>query len=137
MAILKAFSVRKTAYKKVLFWGILGAIIMRFIFIFAGAALINRFEWLLYFFGAYLLYVGVKMYKDRNKEIRIEPQDHPIVKFLSKRSKVFPRYVGNRFIIRKDAVVYITPLFVVILLIEISDLIFALGLHSCSFRSHP
>lgn len=126
MAILKAFSVRKTAYKKVLFWGILGAIIMRFIFIFAGAALINRFEWLLYFFGAYLLYVGVKMYKDRNKEIRIEPQDHPIVKFLSKRSKVFPRYVGNRFIIRKDAVVYITPLFVVILLIEISDLIFAL-----------
>jgi tellurite resistance protein TerC len=126
MAILKAFTVKKVDYKQVLFWGILGAIIMRFIFIFAGAALIYRFEWLLYFFGAYLLYVGVKMYLDRNKETRIEPQDHPVVKFLSKRFKVFPRYVGNRFFIKKDAMVYITPLFIVIILIEISDLIFAL-----------
>jgi tellurite resistance protein TerC len=126
MAILRAFSVRKVAYKQVLFWGILGAIVMRFIFIFAGAAIIYRFEWLLYFFGAYLLYVGVKMYLDRNKETRIEPQNHPVVKFLSKRFKVFPRYVGNRFFFKKDAVVYITPLFIVIILIEISDLIFAL-----------
>ena len=126
MAILRAFSVRKVAYKKVLFWGILGAIVMRFIFIFAGAAIIYRFEWLLYFFGAYLLYVGVKMYLNRNKETRIEPQDHPVVKFFSKRFNVFPRYVGNRFFFRKDAVVYITPLFIVIILIEISDLIFAM-----------
>ena len=66
------------------------------------------------------------MYKDRNKEIRVEPQDHPIVKFLSKRSKAFPRYVGNRFFIRKDARIYITPLFIVIILIEVSDLIFAM-----------
>jgi tellurite resistance protein TerC len=126
MAILRAFSVRKAAYKQVLFWGILGAMVMRFIFIFAGAAIIYRFEWLLYFFGAYLLYVGVKMYLDRNKETRIEPQDHRVVKFLSKRFNVFPRYVGNRFFFKKDAVVYITPLFIVIIMIEISDLIFAL-----------
>ena len=126
MAILKAFSVRKVAYKKVLFWGILGAIVMRFIFIFAGAAMIYRFEWLLYFFGAYLLYVGVKMYLNRNKETRIEPQDHRLVKLLSKRLNVFPRYVGNRFFFKKDAVVYITPLFIVIILIEFSDLIFAM-----------
>ena len=126
MAILKAFSVRKVAYKKVLSWGILGAIVMRFIFIFAGAALIHRFEWILYIFGAYLLYVGVKMYLDRNKETRIESQDHPMVKFFSKRFKVFPRYVDNRFFIRKDAMIYITPLFVVIILIEVSDLIFAM-----------
>ena len=126
MAILTAFSVRKTAYKKVLFWGILGAIVMRFIFIFIGAALIIRFEWLLYVFGIYLLYTGIKMYLDRNKEIRIEPQDHPIVKFLSKRLKIFPRYVGNRFFIRRNLRVYITPLFIVLVLIELSDLIFAL-----------
>ena len=126
MAILRAFSVRKVAYKKVLFWGILGAIIMRFIFIFAGVALIIRFEWLLYFFGAYLLYVGVKIYLDRNREIRIEPQDHPVVKFLSKRFNVFPRYVGNRFFFIDDVVVYITPLFIVIVLIEVTDLIFAM-----------
>jgi tellurite resistance protein TerC len=126
MAILKAFTVKKEAYKQVLFWGILGAILMRFVFIFAGAALIVRFEWLLYIFGAYLLYVGVKMYLERNKEIRIEPQNHPMVKFLSNRFNVFPRYVDNRFFIRKDARLYITPLFIVLMLVEVSDLIFAL-----------
>jgi tellurite resistance protein TerC len=126
MAILNAFSVRRTDYKKVLFWGILGAIVMRFAFIFAGAALIIRFEWLLYVFGAYLLYAGVKMFLGRNKDLRIEPQDHPLVKFLSKRFKVFPRYVGNSFFIRKKGVLYMTPLFVVVMLIEGSDLIFAM-----------
>jgi tellurite resistance protein TerC len=126
MAILKGFSVKKTAFKQVLFWGILGAILMRFIFIFAGAALIIRFEWLLYFFGAYLIYVGVKMYLGRNKEIRIEPQNHPMVKFVSRRFNVFPRYVGNRFFVRKDAGLFITPLFIVLILVEVSDLIFAL-----------
>jgi len=126
MAILKAFSVRKADYKRVLFWGILGAIIMRFIFIFAGTALINRFEWLLYFFGAYLLYVGVKMYLERNKDYQIQPQDHPLVRFLSRRVNVFPRYVNDRFFIRKDHKVFITPLFVVLIMIEFTDLIFAL-----------
>jgi len=125
MAILKAFTVKKEAYKQVLFWGILGAILMRFVFIFAGAALIIRFEWLLYIFGAYLLYVGIKMYLNRNKEIHIEPQNHPMVKFLSKRFNVFPRYVENRFFIRKEAKLYITPLFIVLMLVEVSDLIFA------------
>lgn len=126
MAILKAFSVKKTDYKRVLFWGILGAIVMRFIFIFAGAALIYRFEWLLYVFGAYLLYVGVKMYLERNREKHIQPQDHPLVKFLSRRFRVFPRYVNDRFFIRKEAAVYITPLFVVLIMVEFSDLMFAL-----------
>jgi tellurite resistance protein TerC len=126
MAILKAFSVRKTEYKHVLFWGIIGAIVMRFIFIFAGSALISRFEWLLYLFGAYLLYAGVQMYLERNKETRIQPQDHPIVRFLSRRFRVFPHYVGNRFFIRKDSRIYFTPLFIVLIMIEFSDLIFAL-----------
>ena len=126
MAILSAFSVNKSDYKRVLFWGILGAIILRFIFIFAGAALINRFEWMLYVFGTYLLYVGVKMYLDRNREIRVEPQNHPLVKFLSRRLNVFPRYVGGRFFIKKETTIYITPLFIVLIMIELSDLIFAL-----------
>ena len=75
MAILRAFSVRKSEYKHVLFWGILGAVVLRFIFIFAGAALISRFEWLLYLFGAYLLYAGVKMYLERKKEAQIQRPD--------------------------------------------------------------
>jgi tellurite resistance protein TerC len=126
MAILAAFSVKKSDYKTVLFWGILGAIVMRFVFIFAGAALIYRFEWLLYIFGIYLIYMGVKMYIDRNKEIQIEPQNHPVVKFLSRKFNVFPRYVGNRFVIKKNSVYYITPLFLVLIVIEFVDLIFAL-----------
>ena len=126
MAILKAFSVRKADYKKVLLYGILGAIVMRFIFIFAGSALISRFEWLLYIFGAYLLYTGIKMYLDRNKDTQIQPQHHPLVRFLSKRFRVFPRYVNGRFFVRKDAHLFFTPLFIVVIMIEFTDLIFAM-----------
>ena len=126
MAILKAFSVRKEDYKRVLFWGILGAIVMRFIFIFAGSALISRFEWLLYLFGAYLLYAGAKMYLDRNKESQIQPGDHPVVRFLSKRFRVYPEFVDNRFFFRKESLLFVTPLLIVVVLIEFSDLIFAL-----------
>ncbi len=126
MAILSAFSVKKRDYKTVLFWGIIGAIVMRCIFIFAGAALIDRFEWLMYIFGVYLIYAGIKMYVQRNSETTIEPQHHPVMKFLSKHVKVFPRYVGDRFFIRKNGMAFITPLFIVLVIIEVTDLIFAL-----------
>lgn len=126
MTILHSFSVRKADYKKVLFWGILGAIVMRFIFIFAGSALIHRFEWVLYIFGLYLLYTGISMYLKRNKEKQIQPNDHWLVKFLSRRVRIFPRYVAGRFFIKKGNAVFLTPLMVVLLIIEFSDLIFAL-----------
>jgi len=126
MAILKAFSVGKKDYKRVLFWGILGAILMRFIFIFAGSALITRFEWLLYIFGTYLLYAGIKMYLERNKESQIDPQDHPVVKFLSKRFRIHPAYTEGRFFLRKNSQLFITPLLIVVIMIEFSDLVFAL-----------
>ncbi|MCF8381031.1 MAG: TerC/Alx family metal homeostasis membrane protein [Bacteroidales bacterium] len=126
MAILTGFSVKKTDYKRVLFWGIMGAIVMRFIFIFAGAALIYKFEWLLYIFGLYLVYVGIKMYIQRNADTKIEPQNHPLVKYLSKRFRLYPRYVSDRFFIKKEGLIYITPLFIVLIIIEFTDLIFAL-----------
>ncbi|UII18991.1 TerC/Alx family metal homeostasis membrane protein [Fulvivirga ligni] len=126
MTILASFSVRKSAYKSVLFWGIIGAIVMRCIFIFAGAALIEKFEWSLYIFGVYLLYMGFKMYLDRNKEEAIQTDKHPVLKFISKYANVFPRYVGNNFVLRIDKVFYITPLFIVLVIIEFTDLIFAM-----------
>jgi tellurite resistance protein TerC len=126
MAILKAFSVGKADYKRVLFWGILGAIVMRFIFIFAGSALITRFEWLLYIFGAYLLYVGVKMFLSRNKESQIQAKDHPVVKLLSGRFRILPGYEEGRFFVRREGKLFLTPLLVVVVMIEFSDLIFAL-----------
>jgi tellurite resistance protein TerC len=125
MMILAGFGVRKQHYKPVLFWGILGAIILRSIFIFAGAALIREFQWLLLIFGGFLIYSGIKMYVDRNKDEIIEPQNHKLVKFLSKHFLVFPRYVSRRFFLRRNKKFYITPLFIVLVLIEFSDLVFA------------
>jgi tellurite resistance protein TerC len=126
MLILSAFSVNPKYYKQVLFWGILGAILLRFLFIFTGAALIQRFEWILYIFGAFLVYTGIKLFIDRNKDEKIEPQNHFLVKFLSKKFPFYPRYVGYRFFIRKNKMWLMTPLFVVLILIEFTDIVFAL-----------
>lgn len=125
MMILSGFSVKKEHYKPVLFWGILGAIILRSLFIFAGAALIHQFSWLLLVFGGFLIYSGIKMYVDRNKEENIQPQNHYLVKFLSKHFAVFPRFVSSRFFIVQKGKFFITPLFIVLVLIEFSDLVFA------------
>lgn len=126
LMILTGFSVKIESYKPVLFWGIFGAIILRCIFIFTGASLVQRFHWILFIFGAFLIYSGVKMYIDRNTDEKIEPQNHFLVKFLSRHLPVFPRYVGDLFFVKKDNKRYITPLFVVLVLIEFSDLVFAL-----------
>lgn len=125
MTILAAFSVHQRYYKRVLFWGILGAIVLRFIFIFLGAALIQKFEWILLIFGAFLIYTGVKLFLNRNKDEKIEPQDHWLVKYLSNHFRVFPRYVNGFFFVHKKRRSYMTPLFVVLMMIELTDLIFA------------
>lgn len=126
MMILTAFGVAKRDYKSVLFWGILGAIILRFVFIFIGSSLIQRFEWILLIFGGYLVYMGIKMFVERNKEETSDPHKHFLVRYLSKHFNVFPRYVNGRFTIKKKGKVFITPLLIVIILIEFTDLIFAM-----------
>jgi tellurite resistance protein TerC len=125
--IFFAFGVKKIYYRRVLLWGILGAIVMRFIFIFGSSVIIQKFEWFLYLFGALLVYTGIKMFVDRNKEDKpIVVARHPVVKFTSRYFKVFPRYVNKRFVIRRsDQKCYITPLLLVLFVIEFSDLIFA------------
>jgi tellurite resistance protein TerC len=123
--IFLAFGVQQKYYKRVLFWGIIGAIIMRFIFIFLSAALIQEFAWILYVFGLLLIFTGVKMFITRNKEDKMETHKHPVVKFASKYFSVYPRYVKQNFFIRKAGKTYITPLFIVLLVIEFTDVIFA------------
>jgi tellurite resistance protein TerC len=125
LLVLNAFNVRPGNYKPVLLWGILGAIILRFGFIFAGSALIQRFEWIMLIFGAYLIYAGINMYRKRHSEDKIDPQHHWLVKLSSRWFKVYPRYVGKNFFIRKKGVLHITPLLVVVIIIEFTDLIFA------------
>ncbi len=123
--IFAAFNVRQMYYKRVLFWGILGAVIMRFIFIFLSAALIQRFEWILYLFGLFLIFTGVKMFLSRNKHETIDVQHHPVVRLSSRFFRVYPRYVGANFFVKLNHKVFITPLFIVLLVVEFMDVIFA------------
>lgn len=123
--IFTAFAVSKKHYHKVLFWGIIGAVVLRFIFIFLGAALISNFHWILYIFGAFLVYTGIMMYINRNKEEEIDPDNHKLVKLASKYFAVHPKFEGDRFFIKIDHKKLVTPLFLVLLIIEGTDLVFA------------
>ncbi len=123
--IFSAFGVEKRYYHRVLFWGIIGAVVFRLIFIFAGAYLISRFGWILYLFAAFLIFTGVRMFITRNKEEEMDVAKHPVVKYSSRFFKVSKEFVGNRFFIKQDGVSYITPLFIVLLIIEFTDIIFA------------
>ncbi|MDX2189173.1 MAG: TerC/Alx family metal homeostasis membrane protein [Bacteroidota bacterium] len=126
MLIFSSFNVREKFYKKVLFWGIMGAIVMRFGFIFSGSALINKFEWILYLFGGLLIFSGGKIFFQKEEDESIDTDKHPIVKFCTRYFPVFPKYVSDRFLVRKKGVLMITPLFVVLLIVEFTDLIFAI-----------
>ncbi|SFT18254.1 TerC/Alx family metal homeostasis membrane protein [Sphingobacterium wenxiniae] len=123
--LFSSFGIPEKYYHKVLVWGIIGAIVLRCIFIFLGAALIAKFGWILYVFGAFLVYTGISMYINRNKEEEVDPQNHPVVKFASKYFKVTPKLDSGRFFHIENGVRYMTPLFLVLLVIEFTDLIFA------------
>jgi tellurite resistance protein TerC len=126
--VFLSFGVQKMYYKRVLMWGIIGAVIMRFIFIFLSAALIQRFDWILYIFGAFLVFTGIKMFLERNKEDKVEPGKHPVVKFVSRYFPVHPTYFREHFWFRNkhdNNRLYFTPLFLVLLVIEFTDVIFA------------
>ena len=123
--IFSAFAVPEKYYHRVLFWGILGAIVMRFIFIFAGAALINEFSWILYVFGAFLVFTGIKMFFSGGEDDKIDTEKHPVVKFASRFFAIHPRYEGNNFFHKINGKRLITPLFLVLLIVEFTDLIFA------------
>lgn len=127
--IFVSFGIKKEYYHRVLFWGIFGAIVLRFIFIFALAGLISQFAWLLAVFGAILIYSGVKMFFDKGDE-QMDTENHPIVKFASKHFPVTTKSHGHDFFIKEEkggekAMVMMTPLFLVLLVIEFSDIIFA------------
>jgi len=122
--IFSSFGIKKEHYKKVLFWGILGAIVMRFIFIFVAGELIHNFEWVLYIFGAILILSGGKMLFSGSKKEEIDTQKHPVVRIVSKLFRV-SKSEDDRFFIKVDKRNYITPLFIVLLIVEFSDLVFA------------
>lgn len=121
--IFTYFGVKDEYQHRVLFWGIIGALVMRAMFIFAGVALINRFHWIVIVFGAFLVVTGVRMLVQ--KEGEIHPHKNPVVRFFRKFMPVTETYHGQKFFIRQNRKTYATPLFLVLLIIESSDLIFA------------
>jgi tellurite resistance protein TerC len=118
------FKVDPKFQHKILFWGIIGAIVMRAIFIFAGVALIQRFNWVMYIFGAFLLYTGVKMLFEK-EDAEFNPNENIVIRGFKKVFPVTDDMSRPHFFIRKDKILYATPFFIVLLFIEISDLIFA------------
>ena len=122
--IFASFGIEKQYYHRVLFWGILGAIVMRFIFIFALGAVVERFSWILAIFGVILIYSGIKMFRDKGDE-KIDTANHPVVKFAAKHFRLTPNCDGHNFFTKIDGKLFMTPLFLVLLVIEFSDIIFA------------
>jgi tellurite resistance protein TerC len=124
LLILKYFKVKEEYFHNILFWGILGAIVFRAVFIFVGALLISQFHWILYIFGIFLIYSGVKIFNE-DEDMEIEPEKNPIVKWSRKVLPLTKSDYDGKFFIRRMGKVMFTPLFIVILLIESTDLIFA------------
>lgn len=124
LLILKYFRVKEDYYHKVLFWGILGAIIFRAVFIFVGAYLIHRVHFILYIFGVLLIYSGIRIYFEDSDQ-KIEPEKNPILKLCRKYLPITTGDHNGQFVIRKYGKLMFTPLFLVIVLIETTDLIFA------------
>jgi tellurite resistance protein TerC len=124
--IFNYFKIAPKYQHKVLFWGIFGALIMRAIFIFAGVALIQRFSWIMYIFGAFLIYTGIHMIANRNEEEGdFDPNKNFIIRWFRKMMPVTEDISDPRFFIRKNGVLYATPFFVALLFIEASDVVFA------------
>jgi tellurite resistance protein TerC len=117
------FSVPALYQHKVLFWGILGALVMRAIMIFVGSALIANFTWIIYVFGAFLVFTGIRMIVKMEEEIH--PERNPVVRLFKRWMPVTSDYRADRFFVRENGILMATPMFVVLLLVEFTDLIFA------------
>jgi TerC family integral membrane protein len=122
LLIFRYFKVPGHYQHKVLFWGIIGALVMRLAFIVLGVALINRFEWIIYLFGAFLVYTGIKL--ARGGESEVHPENNPLLKWLRKFIPITPDYVKGKFFVRQNGL-YATPLLLVLIVIETTDVLFA------------
>ncbi len=122
LLIFRYFRVPAHLQHRVLFWGILGALIMRGLFILLGVSLIRRFHFIIYVFGAFLVYTGVKLFREKDKEIH--PEQNPVLRLFRRWVPVTPDYVGGKFFVRKPGL-YATPLLIVLLVVETTDVLFA------------
>jgi tellurite resistance protein TerC len=123
LLIFSSFHVAAEYQRRVLIYGVLGAIVMRAIMILAGAWVVREFNWVLYIFGAFLVVTGMRMLVMAEKKPDLEK--NPVLKFARRHLRISEGYQGEKFTVMKDGVRYFTPLFLVLIMIEISDLVFA------------
>jgi len=124
IVLFSYFKVPSMYHHKVLFWGILGALILRAIFIFAGVALIEKFHWTIYIFGVFLIFTGIKMALAKGTEVH--PERNPVLKLLRRFLPVSANYVEGQFFTRISGRFLATPLFIVLMMVETTDLVFAI-----------
>ncbi|RPD47590.1 TerC family protein [Hymenobacter sediminis] len=124
LLIFSYFKVPQQYQHKILFWGIIGALVLRAIFILAGAALLAKFHFLMYVLGAFLVYTGVKM-ATSGSEPEIDPDNNPLVKFLSRHFPITNRLHEGKFFVRQNGTLFATPLLVVLVMVETTDVVFA------------
>jgi tellurite resistance protein TerC len=126
LVLFSYFKVPFAYQHRVLFWGILGALLMRGIFIAAGAALIQAFSWILYVFGAILIFTAIKMLLSGNDEDEVQPEKNPIFRLFRRLVPCIPEYRDSRFFVRENGRRYATMLMLVLVAVETSDLVFAI-----------
>ncbi|CVE84314.1 TerC family protein [Serratia marcescens] len=123
LMLFSYFAVPANLQRRVLIYGVLGAIVLRTIMIFAGSWLVSQFQWLLYLFGAFLLFTGIKMALAKEDDSAIG--DKPLVKWLRSHLRMTDNLEGERFFVRRNGILFATPLVLVLILVELSDVIFA------------
>ena len=123
LMIFAAFAIPPALQRQILLYGVIGAIVLRTIFILIGAWLVQEFSWILYIFGAFLVYTGIKFLRGQEEESNVE--DMALLKWLRKHVPITQSLHGNKFFVREQGKLWITPLFVVLILVEFSDVIFA------------
>lgn len=123
LVLFQFFKVPSEYQHKVLFWGIMGALVMRLAFILGGVALINRFHWIIYVFGAFLIYTGFKLAFQSESDVR--PEDNPALKLVRRFVPMTSNYEGDNFFISRSGKRFATPLFAVLIVVETTDLLFA------------
>ena len=124
LMLFSFFGVERKYQHEVLFWGIFGALVLRSIFIFAGAAMVERFEWVLGLFGLFLLYTGAKMFSHSDEQAQ-DPSQNVVVRLFKRFFPVTDRMEGDKFFVRRDGHLLATPLFITLLVIETTDVAFA------------
>jgi len=123
LMIFRFFKVEDELQHKILFWGIIGALVTRGIFIVVGVSLLRRFEWIVYLFGAFLVYTGIRLFTQNEQEVH--PEKNPVLKLVRRFVRVTDNYVNGKFFVRQGGELWATPLFFVLLVVESTDVLFA------------